>query len=118
MNTIEMMGIMQAFVDGRHVQYRERHHGSPWYDMNFIDPLWDFKANEYRIKPEESNPAYDVYIKLTTEQVSQIFIKKLMGEYHLKKSEGETIKADLIKDALGVFGITDKELREGFSTCC
>lgn len=118
MNTIEMMEIMQAFVDGKPIQYRERHHGGRWYDMDCIDPLWDFETDEYRIKPEESNPAYDVYIKLTKEQVSQILIKELMREYHLKKSLGDITKADLIKDALSVFAITDKELHEGFSTCC
>lgn len=48
--TVERIKVMQAFVDGKQIQYKES--DGKWKDVK--DPMW-FSVNEYRIKP---NPKY------------------------------------------------------------
>lgn len=45
--TVERIKVMQAFVDGKQIQYKED--DGRWKDVK--DPIWA-RANEYRIKPE------------------------------------------------------------------
>ncbi len=45
--TVERIKVMQAFVDGKQIQYKES--DGKWKDVK--DPMW-FSVNEYRIKPE------------------------------------------------------------------
>lgn len=45
--TAERIKIMQAFVDGKQIQYKE--YDGKWKDVK--DPIWSCD-NEYRIKPE------------------------------------------------------------------
>ena len=44
--TVERIKIMQAFVDGKQIQYKD---DGRWKDVK--DPMWS-SINEYRIKPE------------------------------------------------------------------
>lgn len=45
--TVERIKVMQAFVDGKQIQYKES--GGKWKDVK--DPMWS-SINEYRIKPK------------------------------------------------------------------
>lgn len=45
--TVERIKVMQAFVDGKQIQYKED--DGRWKDVK--DPIWA-RVNEYRIKPE------------------------------------------------------------------
>lgn len=45
--TVERIKVMQAFVDGKQIQYKES--DGKWKDVK--DPMW-FSVNEYRIKPK------------------------------------------------------------------
>ena len=45
--TAERIKVMQAFVDGKQIQYKDG--DGKWKDIK--DPIWS-RANEYRIKPE------------------------------------------------------------------
>jgi hypothetical protein len=49
--TEQQIAIMQAFIDGKAVQYRKRGVGSDaWYAIE--KPKWDWDHCEYRVKPE------------------------------------------------------------------
>ena len=50
--TKECIRIMQAFVDGKAVQYRYSD-AAEWFDANGLSELsWNWIAYDYRIKPE------------------------------------------------------------------
>jgi hypothetical protein len=46
-NTIEMINVMQAYVDGKEIEYQDNDN---WLKTNY--PSWDWKNFVYRIKPE------------------------------------------------------------------
>ena len=53
MNYDQMIAVLQAAKDGKAIQMRSkvnRRTGGAWYDVT--DPLWDFAACNYRVKPE------------------------------------------------------------------
>lgn len=52
MTTQEKIEIMQAFFEGKEVEYANK--GSKyWNDLSFkIEPTWNWEANNYRIKPK------------------------------------------------------------------
>ena len=53
MNYDQMIAVLQAAKDGKAIQMRSkvnRRTGGAWYDVT--DPLWDFAACDYRVKPE------------------------------------------------------------------
>lgn len=45
------MPVLQAFADGKTIQYRARCVGATWYDIK-EDAIFDFARFEYQIKPE------------------------------------------------------------------
>ncbi len=54
--------VMQAFADGKDIEYRQRNDQIPW---RYIPaPSWDFAKCEYRIKPEATalSPRDDLYV--------------------------------------------------------
>lgn len=112
MNTIEMIEVMHSFLDGERLQHRERGHGGRWYDMDCIDPLWDFEVNEYRIKPEEPEEGNGVRLQLTKEQVSQIVIMGLLSQCKSSLHFGHEKEVAAMKDALKVFGYTETRLQQ------
>jgi len=52
MDTKSKIKIMQAWVDGKKVQYRSTLVQSDWHDVHCAEPGWYWKDFEYRIKPE------------------------------------------------------------------
>jgi hypothetical protein len=53
MNYDQMIEVLQAAKDGKAIQMRSkvnRRTGGAWHDVT--DPLWDFAACNYRVKPE------------------------------------------------------------------
>lgn len=52
MTTQEQIAVMQAFVDGKPIQYKDKIDG--WRDC--YHPLWDWNITEFRIKPEPILP--------------------------------------------------------------
>lgn len=67
MNTAEKIKVMQAYEDGKIVEYQIPCRPG-WRDMPFVeDPSWNWGAIKYRIKPE------------TLEEASTACINKLCG---------------------------------------
>lgn len=50
MTTEEMIKVMQGYVDGKDLQYRNKKTGMDWEDVT--NPVWEWYDYEYRIKPE------------------------------------------------------------------
>ncbi len=48
--TVEAIRVMQGWLDGADIQFREREFQNPWSDWKL--KYWDFWNYEYRIKPE------------------------------------------------------------------
>ena len=70
----EMIAVMQAFVNGKKIEYRLRDDiKSTW--RNTSCPCWNWKAFEYRIKPEEEKPAL-----MTNRQLAE-WVGKGNGEW-------------------------------------
>ncbi len=50
---------MQAYTDGKQIQCKSE---DIWLDWNTrIEPVWDWRNCEYRIKPEPKEPIYRPY---------------------------------------------------------
>jgi hypothetical protein len=54
--TKKAIEVMQAFVDGKEIQDRNRKFGGEWY-MTVVGgglggPMWSWSTTEYRVKPE------------------------------------------------------------------
>ena len=49
--TEEAIAVMQAYVDGKTIQYRPRTVGSEWTDV-VGNPNWSWYNNHYRVKPQ------------------------------------------------------------------
>lgn len=54
--TAERIAIMQAYVDGKEIEFTWRDLGKAWVKIS--DPTWDWSLNDYRIKPKPS----EVYV--------------------------------------------------------
>lgn len=48
-STAEKIAVMQAFLDGRVVEWKK--FGSNWAPLICPDPVWDWSVNKYRVKP-------------------------------------------------------------------
>lgn len=57
MTTEEMIEVMKAYTEGKHVEYRGTKN-DPWREAI---PRWDWNNFEYRIKPEKEEPKYRPY---------------------------------------------------------
>lgn len=100
MKTIEMIEVMQAFVDGDIIQYRVK--DDVWRNAHHLedDLGWDWDTVEYRIKPESLEdrinaeyPDYDVvvleweegFLSLKTSSIlnnnCHIYAKSMRGFY-------------------------------------
>lgn len=53
--TKKEISIMQAYVNGKQIQYR-KDNGGEWYDTD--TPLWCWHETQYRIKPEKKVRPY------------------------------------------------------------
>ena len=51
MDTKDKIKVMQAFIDGRPLQFGRSGGGGGWRDINF-EPTWNWDRGRYRIKPE------------------------------------------------------------------
>lgn len=56
MTTKEMIEVMQAYVDGKSIEFRVHNEGT-WFDVQ--NPMWDWNLKDYRIKPEPKYVPYD-----------------------------------------------------------
>lgn len=78
MTTREMIAVMQAFEDGKKIQIADK--GSKdWADYGMGEPVWDWDAFDYRIKPEEEKP-----VRMTNRQFAE-WLAKGKGQF---KREG------------------------------
>ena len=72
MTTREMIAVMQAYADGKKIQIADK--GSKdWADYGTGEPVWDWDAFDYRIKPE------DKPVLMTARQLSE-WLAKGFGE--------------------------------------
>ena len=49
MDIDSMIEVLQAYKDGKKIQYLYLNQGDDWCDTP--DPFWNFSAAEYRVKP-------------------------------------------------------------------
>lgn len=49
--TQEKIKVMQAFCEGKAIQYRKKDSLNQWYNVG-VEPIWDWNQVDYRIKPE------------------------------------------------------------------
>lgn len=58
MNTTDQIAVMQAYVDGKQIQFYDEE-SETWKTTN--EPCWDWMDYEYRIKPKPEKPTYRPY---------------------------------------------------------
>lgn len=78
MTTEEMIKVMQGYVDGKDLQYRNKKTGMDWMDTTY--PAWEWYDYEYRIKPEPK------YRPLKPEEIIELVgtvIVDLDGDYYV-----------------------------------
>ena len=65
MDTKQMIAVMQAYVDGKEIQVRERYvhkrDDDGWANMSPIIPRWDWSSCEFRVKPKVHEYWLSVY---------------------------------------------------------
>lgn len=60
MTTAEKIAVMQAFEDGKQIEFRRSfNNNNVWIDCG--GPVWNWDIYEYRIKPEEKKLTYRPY---------------------------------------------------------
>ena len=60
--TKEHLEVMQAFIDGREIEFKQDSHKGIWRQTT--TPTWDFCRYNYRIKPLEPEYVYPIYKRL------------------------------------------------------
>ena len=67
--TKEKIEVMQAFIDGKEIEYKEKFENNE-YEKTYC-PTWDFANYQYRIKQSEPEYVYPIYkrVKSTPETV-------------------------------------------------
>lgn len=50
MTTKEKIAVMQAYIDGKTIEYRDKKEDDVWCVTH--EPLWDWDTNYYRVKPD------------------------------------------------------------------
>lgn len=72
MTTKEKIEVMQAYADGKKIQYR-RKFCKDWLDWGGeVEPAWNWSDSQYRVKPEEKYRPYN-----DTEEMIEDFRKKV-----------------------------------------
>lgn len=74
MTTKEKIAVMQAYVDGKKIQFA-RKNKEDWEDYSTGEPLWAWSMFDYRIKPEEEKPK-----RMTNRQLAE-WLAKGNGEH-------------------------------------
>lgn len=57
--TKEKIEVMQAYADGKHIQFYNKTRRDDWITTS--DPVWDWVNYDYRIEPEPKKPTYRPY---------------------------------------------------------
>lgn len=57
MTTEEMIEVMKAYTEGKHIEFRATKNDH-WHEAV---PRWDWNNYEYRVKPEKKEPTYRPY---------------------------------------------------------
>ncbi len=70
--TAEKIAVMQAFEDGKEIQYKEQY-STAW--LGAATPNWDWRYLEYRIKPEPREPRV-IYVGFTVDGTEPLEIYK------------------------------------------
>lgn len=77
MTTKEKIAIMQAFEDGKEIEYRDNTKND-WLDAK--SPLWDWIDYDYRIKPQKpQKPFIFEWLCSATEPTPTLFKAKWIG---------------------------------------
>ena len=78
MTTREMIAVMQAYADGKKIQIADK--GSKdWADYGTGEPVWDWDAFDYRIKPEEKP------VRMTNRQLAE-WLARGFGSWKTRRS--------------------------------
>ena len=74
MDTKQVIAVMQAYVDGKEIQVRERfthkREDAGWADMIPHIPRWDWNSCEYRVKPQ----VHEYWLNVYPKGVNKLFI--------------------------------------------
>lgn len=84
--TTEKIEIMQAFIEGKEIEVRERWTGE-WRDAT--TPTWNWLANDYRIKPKE--------LSMTNRQLAE-WLAKGNEQYVIRDMVGTQCYYPLLSD--------------------
>ena len=60
--TKEHLEVMQAFIDGKEIEFKQRFQNDHYREVS--TPMWNFDKYEYRIKPSEPVYVYPIYKRL------------------------------------------------------
>lgn len=96
--TKKAIEVMQAYVDGKHIQARGIGRNDIWGEV--INPMWDFDTFEYRIKPEKKLRPY------TFEEMCEAV-----------KKHGLLVNTKGIKEAFTICGFDETNVFYKTDTC-
>ena len=105
MTTQEKIKAMQAYAEGKKIQWRSKAEGeadSKWYDCDG-EPHWNWTWTEYRIKPEEKYRPYK-----NTEEMIEDFKKRFNVEVPPYAMPMIWVKYKNIKDCRLITGFMAK----------
>ena len=81
MNTKEKIEIMQAYLDGKTIQYTDKSYEN-WEDLH-NEPLWNFKECYFRIKPKQKVKKTINYHCFESSSGNLVFIKDGCKNYKI-----------------------------------
>ena len=64
--TKEQIEVMQAFIDGKEIEFKQDSYKGIWKQTT--TPIWDFTNYKYRIKPSEPECVYPIYKRLKNQK--------------------------------------------------
>lgn len=106
MTTEEMIEVMKAYTEGKHVEYRGTKN-DPWREAI---PRWDWNNFEYRIKPEKEEPKYRPYKDL--EEFKKDIVRKYSGSTfeNIFETRNIWLKSKCIKYIGQIVGLTNEHI--------
>ena len=108
MTTQEKIDVMQAYVDGKQIEFTEVGRDN-WreYPQDLVAPFWNWERNNYRIKPEKKYRPYKDTNEMIADWAKRFGVVNwpsiAMPLIWLKRKDGgsKVLVCDFYKNALG-----------------
>ena len=111
MSTEQMIKVMQAYMDGKAIQFSDD--GENWHEEDFEDmPMWDWVHYIYRKKPEPTIRPYTY--REATEYIGEIAQKIIKDGTLCVKQVRLITSVNLNGDEVQINGLTAKEFSEKY----